>query len=104
MLKSKAETSLHYVILDMGAVGSIDSSGTGMLKELKESLGRRGLQLVLANPGSEAMKKMDKSKVLETIGQDWIFLTVGEAAAACNFMLRTCKSGMVHEAERENIV
>ncbi|CAL9173311.1 unnamed protein product [Musa hybrid cultivar] len=104
MLKSKAETSLHYVILDMGAVGSIDSSGTGMLKEVKESLGRRGLQLVLANPGSEAMKKMDKSKVLETIGQEWIFLTVGEAAAACNFMLCTCKSGMVDEAERENIV
>ncbi|THU58635.1 hypothetical protein C4D60_Mb03t16440 [Musa balbisiana] len=50
MLKSKAETSLHYVILDMGgkSVGSIDSSGTGMLKEVKESLGRRGLQLVLA--------------------------------------------------------
>ena len=61
-------------------------------------------QLVLANPGSEAMKKMDKSKVLETVGQEWIFLTVGEAAAACNFMLCTCKSGMVAEAERENIV
>ncbi|KAJ8494125.1 hypothetical protein OPV22_015846 [Ensete ventricosum] len=104
MLKSNAETSLHYVILDMGAVGSIDSSGTGMLKEVKESLGRRGLQLVLANPGSEAMKKMDKSKVLETIGQDWIFLTVGEAAAACNFMLRTGKSGLVDEATQENIV
>lgn len=63
-------------------------------------------QLVLANPGSEVMKKLDKSKVLETIGQEWIFLTVGEAVAACNFMLHTCKPGVVTDdvAVDENIV
>jgi sulfate transporter 3 len=49
------------------------------------------VQLVLANPGSEIMKKLDKSKVLEGIGNEWIFLTVAEAVAACNFMLHSQK-------------
>lgn len=49
------------------------------------------VQLVLANPGGEVMKKLHKSKILDTIGQEWIYLTVGEAVGACNFMLQTCK-------------
>jgi hypothetical protein len=39
------------------------------------------IQIVLANPGSEIMKKLDSSKVLEQIGDEWIFPTVGEAVA-----------------------
>ena len=46
---------------------------------------------MLPNPGSEVMKKQDKSEVLEAIGQEWIFLTVEDAVAACNFILHTCK-------------
>lgn len=49
------------------------------------------MQLALANPGSEIMKKLDKSKVLEGIGHEWIFLTVAEAVTACNFMLHSQK-------------
>ncbi|PKI61529.1 hypothetical protein CRG98_018076 [Punica granatum] len=41
---------------------------------------------------SEVIKKLDKSKFIESLGQEWIYLTVGEAVAACNFMLHTCKS------------
>ncbi|RZS20391.1 hypothetical protein BHM03_00052891 [Ensete ventricosum] len=50
-----------------------------------------GDQLVLANPGSEVMKKLSSSKILDAIGHEWIFLTVADAVAACNFMLHTCK-------------
>ncbi|ONK60465.1 uncharacterized protein A4U43_C08F18780 [Asparagus officinalis] len=84
-------SSLQYVILDMGAVASIDTSGISMLDEVKKIFDRRGLQLVLANPGSELMKKLDKSKILEKIGHEWIFLTVAEAVSACSFLIETCK-------------
>ncbi|XP_043692626.1 sulfate transporter 3.1-like [Telopea speciosissima] len=94
-LKASGENSLQYVILDMGPVGSIDTSGISMLEEVKKTMDRRGLKIVLANPGSEVMKKLDKSKFLENLGQEWIYLTVGEAVGACNFMLHTCKSGPV---------
>ncbi|XP_021821889.1 sulfate transporter 3.1-like isoform X1 [Prunus avium] len=90
-IKSAGESSLQYVILDMTAVGNIDTSGISMFEEVKKLVDRRGLQLVLANPGSEVMKKMNKSELIEKIGQEWIYLTVAEAVAACNFMLHSTK-------------
>ncbi|XP_061375314.1 sulfate transporter 3.1-like [Gastrolobium bilobum] len=90
-IKTAGETSLQYVIMDMSAVGNIDTSGISMLEEVKKIADRRGLQLVLVNPGSEVMKKLNKSKVQEHIGQKWIYLTVEEAVGACNFMLHACK-------------
>ncbi|OMO77657.1 sulfate anion transporter [Corchorus capsularis] len=96
-LKSSGETSLQYVILDMSAVGNIDTSGITMFEEVLKTTDRRGLKLVLANPGAEVMKKLNKAKFLEKIGQEWIYLTVGEAVEACNFKLHTCKPDSTKE-------
>ncbi|XP_042417397.1 sulfate transporter 3.1-like [Zingiber officinale] len=85
------EMDLHYLILDLGAVGSIDTSGISMIEEVKKIIERIDIKLVLANPGSEVMKKLDSSNVLEAIGHEWIFLTVADAVAACNFALHKCK-------------
>ncbi|KAM7256528.1 hypothetical protein ACFE04_012269 [Oxalis oulophora] len=90
-LRSTGGTSLQYIILDMTAVGNIDTSGISMFDEVKKIIDRRGLKLVLANPGAEVMKKLNKSKFIENIGQEWIFLTVGDAVASCNYMLHTYK-------------
>ncbi|MED6197793.1 Sulfate transporter 3.1 [Stylosanthes scabra] len=90
-IKANGETSLQYIILDMSAVGNIDTSGISMLEEVNKIADRRGLQLVMVNPGSEVMKKLNKSKFQENIGEKWIYLTVEEAVGACNFMLHTCK-------------
>ncbi|KAL9358837.1 hypothetical protein Peur_046960 [Populus x canadensis] len=104
-LKSSGETSLQYVILNMGAVGNIDTSGISMLEEVKKVMDRRGLKLVLANPGAEVMKKLNKSKFIEKIGQEWIHLTVGEAVEACDFMLHRCSpSPLKEESEAYNKV
>lgn len=75
----------------MAAVGNIDTSGISMLEELKKKTDREGLKLGLANPGAEVMKKLNKAKFVEELGQEWMFLTVGEAVGACNFLLHTCK-------------
>lgn len=88
-LKLAGEISLQYVILHMAAVGCIDTSGISMLEEVKKIIDRRGLKLVLANPGGEVMKKLDRSKFIELLGQEWIYLTVGEAVGACKYMLHT---------------
>ncbi|KAL0548220.1 hypothetical protein IC582_012668 [Cucumis melo] len=90
-IKTSGETSLQYIILDMSGVSSIDSSGISMLEEVKKSTERKGLKLVLCNPRSEVIKKLNEVKFIEAIGQEWIYLTVGEAVTACNFMLHTCK-------------
>ncbi|XP_010455991.1 PREDICTED: sulfate transporter 3.2-like [Camelina sativa] len=90
-LRTSGETSLQYILLDMSAVGNIDTSGISMLEELNKILGRRELKLVVANPGAEVMKKLSKSNFIESIGKERIYLTVAEAVAACNFMLHTAK-------------
>ncbi|PHU16441.1 hypothetical protein BC332_17646 [Capsicum chinense] len=89
-LKSSRETTLQYVILDMGAVGNIDTSGISMFEEL-----------VLANPGAEVMKKLNKSKFTETLGQEWMFLTVGEAVEVCSYMLHSCKPKTSEDGESQ---
>ncbi|XP_062200479.1 sulfate transporter 3.1-like [Phragmites australis] len=78
-IEANGEETLQCIVLDMGAVASIDSSGTKMVEDLKRNLDKRSIQIALANPGSEIMRKLDKSEVLQLIGNEWIFLTVGEA-------------------------
>ncbi|KAL2323522.1 hypothetical protein Fmac_027901 [Flemingia macrophylla] len=90
-IKATGETSLQYVIMDMSAVGNIDTSGISMLEEVKKITERRAQQLVLVNPGSEVMKKLNKSQFQNQLGQKWIYLTVEEAVGACNYMLRESK-------------
>ncbi|KAL3725638.1 hypothetical protein ACJRO7_030639 [Eucalyptus globulus] len=90
-LKALGEADLQYVILDMAAVGGIDTSGISMFEEIKKTIERRDLKLVLANPGGDVMKKLSKSKFVENLGQEQFFLTVEQAVGACNFMLHKCK-------------
>lgn len=91
-LKQSGETSLQYVILNMSSVVCIDTSGISMMEEVKKIIDRRDLKLVLANPGGEVMKKLDRAKFIELLGQEWIYLTVGEAVGACKYMLHTYKT------------
>ncbi|KAL4351822.1 hypothetical protein GQ457_06G029160 [Hibiscus cannabinus] len=100
-LKSAGETSLQYVILNMSAVGNIDTSGISMFEEVKKTTDRRGIKLVLANPGAEVMKKLNKSKLVETIGEEWIYLRVGEAVEACHYKLHTCKPDSSNEETQQ---
>lgn len=44
---------------------------------------------MVANPGGEVIKKLNKAKFIEKVGQEWFFLTVGEAVEACNFMIHS---------------
>ncbi|OIW12653.1 hypothetical protein TanjilG_24586 [Lupinus angustifolius] len=96
-IKVTCETILQYVIMVMTAVGNIDTSGISMLEEVKKIADRRGLQLVLVNPGSEVMKKLNKSKFQVDIGQKWIYLTVAEVlkhATSCCIHANRIKAKM----------
>eukprot|EP01018_Ginkgo_biloba_P022538 Gb_14914 [translate_table: standard] len=74
-LEKLNQDTLHYVVLDMSPVTSIDTSGINTLEELKKTLERRQLQLVLANPGTQVIEKLHKSEFMELLGQKWLFVT-----------------------------
>jgi low affinity sulfate transporter 2 len=39
--------------------------------------------MAIAGPGWQAIQKMKLAGVVDQVGGDWIFLTVGEAVEAC---------------------
>ncbi|KAK1289090.1 Sulfate transporter 1.2 [Acorus calamus] len=82
-LKQKDLPRIQFLIVELSPVTDIDTSGIHALEELFKSLQKREIQLVLANPGRAVMDKLVASKFTEIIGQDKIFLTVGEAVMTC---------------------
>ncbi|KAF5191832.1 Sulfate transporter 1.1 [Thalictrum thalictroides] len=80
-IQTNKESPLKCVILDLTTVSSIDTSGLETIAELRRTLEKRSLQLVLVNPVGGVMEKLCRSKVLESFGPSGLYLTVGEAIA-----------------------
>ncbi|XP_031485180.1 probable sulfate transporter 3.4 [Nymphaea colorata] len=78
-IKARRENILKYLILEMTAVTAIDTSGLGMLTELKRTLENQSITLLLVNPIGEVMEKLQDSDSLAAIGSDCLYLTVDEA-------------------------
>ncbi|KAJ7959053.1 Sulfate transporter 1.1 [Quillaja saponaria] len=83
-VKSDYQTKIQFLIVEMSPVTDIDTSGIHALEELVRSLEKRGVQLILANPGPIVINKLHASNFANLIGQDKIFLTVAEAVAFCS--------------------
>ncbi|CAO2823239.1 unnamed protein product [Amaranthus hypochondriacus] len=75
---------IQHLIIDMSPVIDIDTSGIHALEDLNKSLQKREIRLILANPGPVVMTKLHDSKFVEIVGQDNIYLTVGDAVRKCN--------------------
>ncbi|KAJ1699581.1 hypothetical protein LUZ63_008093 [Rhynchospora breviuscula] len=82
-LEAKSQPKLNFVIIEMSPVTDIDTSGIHAFEELLRTLKRRGIQLILANPGPVVIDKLSLADFTEHIGHENIFLTVGEAVKAC---------------------
>ncbi|KAL6645647.1 hypothetical protein ACP70R_017255 [Stipagrostis hirtigluma subsp. patula] len=79
----KARERVQAVVLDMSNVVNIDTSGLTALEEIHKELVSLGIQMAIASPGWQAIQKMKVARVIDRVGEDWIFLTVGEAVEAC---------------------
>ncbi|CAO2178467.1 unnamed protein product [Urochloa humidicola] len=84
---------LQCVVLDLGGVSSIDNTGIGMLVEVHKSLDRRGIRIALTNPRLGVTEKLMLSGYIkDTIGEEWVFLTVKDAVTACRYALQRSRS------------
>ncbi|TVU48074.1 hypothetical protein EJB05_07697 [Eragrostis curvula] len=79
----KARERVQSVVIDMSNVVNIDTSGLTALEEIHKELVSLGIQMAIAGPGWQAVQKMKLAQVIDRLGEDWIFLTVGEAVEAC---------------------
>ncbi|CAL9761941.1 unnamed protein product [Musa acuminata subsp. burmannicoides] len=74
------EASLRFLILDLSAVPTVDTSGITFLNELKKSTEKDGLELIFVNPMGEVMEKLQRAnKIHEFLGVGSLYLTIGEA-------------------------
>nr|CBK55656.1 sulphate transporter [Astragalus glycyphyllos] len=73
--------TIRYLTIEMSPVTDIDTSGIHALEDLFKSLKKREVQLLLANPGPIVMEKLHASKLSDIIGEDKLFLSVGDAVA-----------------------
>ncbi|XP_028754248.1 high affinity sulfate transporter 2-like isoform X1 [Neltuma alba] len=79
--KESSFPTIEYLIVEMSPVTDIDTSGIHAFEDLYKSLQKRGVQLILSNPGPIVMEKLYASKLVDMIGEDKIFLSVGDAVA-----------------------
>ncbi|KAL6867294.1 hypothetical protein ACP4OV_015318 [Aristida adscensionis] len=70
---------IEYLIVELSPVIDIDTSGIHAFEELFRALEKRKIQLVLANPGLAVIQKFRSANFTDLIGEDKIFLTVGDA-------------------------
>ncbi|XP_027915808.1 probable sulfate transporter 3.3 [Vigna unguiculata] len=80
---------LQFLILDMSAVSTIDTSGVSLFKDLKNALTMKGVSIVLVNPLAEVIEKLQKTDdAHHFIRAEFLFLTVGEAVASLSSAMK----------------
>ncbi|XP_075635843.1 putative sulfate transporter 3.3 [Castanea sativa] len=92
---SKKQSSLQFVILEMSAVSAIDTSGVSLFKDLRKTMEKKGVELVLVNPLGEVMEKILKAdEAQDFMRPDSLYLTVGEAVASLSSTMKDQSSTM----------
>lgn len=83
-IKKENGTELYYTIIEMSPVTDIDTTGIHALKNLHGMFLKKHVQLAFANPGSGVIQKLNNAGLVDLLGQQWFFLTVGEAVQVCS--------------------
>ncbi|XVE95352.1 hypothetical protein REPUB_Repub02eG0089500 [Reevesia pubescens] len=83
-VKAACQPKIQFLIVEMSPVTDIDTSGIHALEELHRSLQKKGVQLILANPGPVVIDKLHASNFANLIGEDNIFSSVADAVSSCS--------------------
>jgi SulP family sulfate permease len=81
-LVEQACTPVTWLVVDAGAITSVDYSAARVLRDLQEDLGRDGVVLLLVHAPSSLQADLKRHRVTEVIGADHIFDSLHEALSA----------------------
>ena len=76
-----APTPVSWLVVDAGAITSVDYSAARVLRDLHEDLIRGGVVLVLVHAQSSLQADLDRHRLTDVIGTDHIFDSLHEALA-----------------------
>lgn len=74
---------IHYIIVDFSPVSHIDSSAIHILNDMNKNYKNKKVQLCICNPSKGVMAKLVSSGLTESIGEDYIFVSMHDAVNAC---------------------
>ncbi len=77
-----ADPPVKWLVVDAGAITSVDYSAARVLTDLQRDLIRRSIALVLVHTESSLRADLHRHRLIEVIGADHIFDTLREALAA----------------------
>lgn len=86
-LVDTARDPVRMVVLDCGAMFDLDVTAAETLEELDREFDARGITLALAEPHAPMRRVLRRTGLLQKVGQENIFSTVGESIRA--FVQRT---------------
>jgi sulfate permease, SulP family len=78
-----APAPVTCLVFDAEAVTHVDATGLDALGELRESLRREHVDLVVARAKTPLLEKLDEAGFLDKLGRDRLFPTVRAAVEAC---------------------
>ena len=73
---------VHWLVVDAGAITSVDYSAARVLRTLQDDLIRQGVVLVLVHVPSSLRSDLDRHRLTDVIGADHVFETLHEALPA----------------------
>jgi len=77
-----APSSIRWLVVDAGAIASIDYTAAWIVRKLQQNLSRRGTKLVFAHVQSDLMPDLIRHHLTDAIGQERIFDTLRGMLAA----------------------
>jgi len=81
LLAGPAGSGLRWIVVDAGAITQVDYTAARVVRELRDDLIQRGVELVFAHVQSDLKPDLDRHHLTEVIGGDRIFDTLHEALA-----------------------
>lgn len=82
VLRLAAQPDVRWICLDAAAVSDVDYSGWKTLDELHTELEQRGVRLVLADVTADVRHELEGYGVLDRLGPEAVFPSVGDAIDA----------------------
>ena len=81
-LVERADTPVKWLVVDAGAITSVDYSAARVLRDLQQDLVDRGIALVLVHTESSLRADLQRHRLSDVIGANHIFDTLHEALEA----------------------
>ena len=77
-----APTPVKWLVVDAGAITSVDYSAARVVRRVQENLSRRGIALALVHPQASLLADLRRHRLSDVIGVDHIFDSLHEALGA----------------------